>query len=167
MVHVIWLVNPLFYAMFKGLNPTKMTIELSKLNYSQNMATEARKCHFPVQVCEIRRKRLTKTLKSYSGDYKDSTQRQIVQIYQKRKLKFLSLLLHQLIQKKVLSKNSVSNLTWKGGGGGEKEGRGDSTTEMVRNRVVERLKILFNCRTNSPYRHRQMPKEVSEDARLL
>ena len=73
MVHVIWLVNPLFYAMFKGLNPTKMTIELSKLNYSQNMATEARKCHFPVQVCEIRRKRLTKTLKSYSGDYKDST----------------------------------------------------------------------------------------------
>lgn len=50
-----------------------MTIELSKLNYSQNMATEARKCHFPVQVCEIRRKRLTKTLKSYSGDYKDST----------------------------------------------------------------------------------------------
>ena len=97
--------------MFKGLNPTKMTIELSKLNYSQNMATEARKCHFPVQVCEIRRKRLTKTLKSYSGDYKDSTQRQIVQIYQKRKLKLLSLLLHQLIQKKVLSKNSVSNLT--------------------------------------------------------
>lgn len=84
-----------------------MKIELSKLNYSQNMATEARK----VQVCEIRRKRLTKTLKSYSGDYKDSTQRQIVQIYQKRKLKFLSLLLHQLIQKKVLSKNSVSNLT--------------------------------------------------------
>lgn len=166
MVHVIWLVNPLFYAMFKSLNPTKMTIELSKLNYSQNMATEARKCHFPVQVCEIRRKRLTKTLKSYSGDYKDSTQRQIVQIYQKRKLKFLSLLLHQLIQKKVLSKNSVSNLTWKGGGG-RGEGRGDSTTEMVRNRVVERLKILFNCRTNSPYRHRQMPKEVSEDARLL
>ena len=56
----------------------------------------------------------------------------------------------------------------KGGGGGEEEvGRGDSTTEMVRNRVVERLKILFNCRTNSPYRHRQMPKEVSEDARLL
>ena len=166
MVHVIWLVNPLFNAMFKGLNPTKMTIELSKLNYSQNMATEARKCHFPVQVCEIRRKRLTKTLKSYSGDYKDSTQRQIVQIYQKRKLKFLSLLLHQSIQKKVLSKNSVSNRTWKGGGGGE-EGRGDSTSEMVRNRVVERLKILFNCRTKSPYRHRQMPKEVSEDARLL
>ena len=119
MVHVIWLVNPLFYAMFKGLNPTKMKIELSKLNYSQNMATEARK----VQVCEIRRKRLTKTLKSYSGDYKDSTQRQIVQIYQKRKLKFLSLLLHQLIQKKVLSKNSVSNLTWKGGGGRRGEGR--------------------------------------------
>ena len=111
MVHVIWLVNPLFNAMFKGLNPTKMTIELSKLNYSQNMATEARKCHFPVQVCEIRRKRLTKTLKSYSGDYKDSKQRQ------KRKLKFLSLLLHQSIQKKVLSKNSVSNRTWKGGGG--------------------------------------------------
>ena len=52
-------------------------------------------------------------------------------------------------------------------GGGGKEGRGDSTSEMVRNRVVERLKILFNCRTNSPYRHRQMPKEVSEDARLL
>lgn len=55
----------------------------------------------------------------------------------------------------------------KEGGGGGEEGRGDSTTEMVRNRVVERLKILFNCRTNSPYRHRQMPKEVSEDARLL
>ena len=142
-----------------------MTIELSKLNYSQNMATEARKCHFPVQVCEIRRKRLTKTLKSYSGDYKDSTQRQIVQIYQKRKLKFLSLLLHQLIQKKVCPKIQFQTLRERGGG--EEEGRGDSTTEMVRNRVVERLKILFNCRTNSPYRHRQMPREVSEDARLL
>ena len=59
--------------MFKGLNPTKMTIELSKLNYSQNMATEARKCHFPVQVCEIRRKRLTKTLKSYSDGAQQSS----------------------------------------------------------------------------------------------
>lgn len=100
-----------------------MTIELSKLNYSQNMATEARKCHFPVQVCEIRRKRLTKTLKSYSGDYKDSTQRQIVQIYQKRKLKFLSLLLHQLIQKKVCQKIQFQTLRERGGGGGRGEGR--------------------------------------------
>ena len=100
-----------------------MTIELSKLNYSQNMATEARKCHFPIQVCEIRRKRLTKTLKSYSGDYKDSTQRQIVQIYQKRKLKLLSLLLHQLIQKKVCQKFSFKPYVKGGGGEGRGEGR--------------------------------------------
>ena len=166
MVHVIWLVNPLFNAMFKGLNPTKMTIELSKLNYSQNMTTEARKCHFPVQVCEIRRKRLTKTLKSYSGDYKDSTHTKTnCPNLPKKETKVSIPFITPINSKESLSKNSVSNLTWKGGG--EEEGRGDSTTEMVRNRVVERLKILFNCRTNSPYRHRQMPKEVSEDARLL
>lgn len=143
-----------------------MTIELSKLNYSQNMATEARKCHFPVQVCEIRRKRLTKTLKSYSGDYKDSTQRQFVQIYQKKETK-VSISFITPINSKESFVQKFSFKPYVKGGGGVEEGRGDSTTEMVRNRVVERLKILFNCRTNSPYRHRQMPKEVSEDARLL
>ena len=123
MVHVIWLVNPLFYAMFKGLNPTKMTIELSKLNYSQNMATEARKCHFPVQVCEIRRKRLTKTLKSYSGDYKDSTHTKTnCPNLPKKETKVSIPFITPINSKESLSKNSVSNLTWKGGGGG---GRGE------------------------------------------
>lgn len=145
-----------------------MTIELSKLNYSQNMATEARKCHFPVQVCEIRRKRLTKTLKSYSGDYKDSTHTKTnCPNLPKKETKASISFITPINSKESLSKIQFQTLRERGGGGEEEEGRGDSTTEMVRNRVVERLKILFNCRTNSPYRHRQMPKEVSEDARLL
>lgn len=143
-----------------------MTIELSKLNYSQNMTTEARKCHFPVQVCEIRRKRLTKTLKSYSGDYKDSTHTKTNCPNLPKKETKVSIPFITPINSK---ESFVQKFSFKPyvKGGGEEEGRGDSTTEMVRNRVVERLKILFNCRTNSPYRHRQMPKEVSEDARLL
>ena len=167
MVHVIWLVNPLFYAMFKSLNPTKMTIELSKLNYSQNMATEARKCHFPIQVCEIRWKRLTKTLKSYSGDYKDSTHTKTNCPNLPKKETKVSISFITPINSKESFVQKFSFKPYVKGRGGREEGRGDSTTEMVRNRVVERLKILFNCRTNSPYRHRQMPKEVSEDARLL
>lgn len=144
-----------------------MKIELSKLNYSQNMATEARKCHFPVQVCEIRRKRLTKTLKSYSGVYKDSTQRQIVQIYQKKETKVSISFITPINSKESFVQKFSFKPYVKGGGGEKRGGEIPQLTEMVRNRVVERLKILFNCRTNSPYRHRQMPKEVSEDARLL
>ena len=130
MVHVIRLVNPLFYAMFKGLNPTKMTIELSKLNYSQNMATEARKCHFPVQVCEIRRKRLTKTLKSYSGDYKDSTHTKTnCPNLPKKETKVSIPFITPINSKESLSKNSVSNLTWKGGGG-ERRKRGGEIPQL-------------------------------------
>lgn len=36
----------------------------------------------------------------------------------------------------------------KGGGGEKRGGEIPQLTEMVRNRVVERLKILFNCRTH-------------------
>ena len=85
------------------------------------MATEARKCHFPVQVCEIRRKRLTKTLKSYSGDYKDSTQRQIVQIYQKKETKVSISFITPINSKESFVQKFSFKPYVKGGGG--KRGR--------------------------------------------
>ena len=88
------------------------------------MATEARKCHFPVQVCEIRRKRLTKTLKSYSGDYKDSTQRQFVQIYQKKETKVSISFITPINSKESFVQKFSFKPYVKGGGGGERgEGR--------------------------------------------